>query len=348
MDYQSADLTFEFFMLCLFPGKNQLWEIDVITLKQLAELSNLSVRTVRRALSNHPYVAADKRELVLKLAEQYQYTPNMAARNLRLQRKNFVGILFENYTRGADSRLLNMLTRELVSHNFWPLLGCIDSVETADRMFNEWSGVVDHVVILHEVRKNILEHIVQGSARLPMKFIYVDCMDYGKDYSLKIDRPGGVFNMVSTLAARGIKHLIYCGELQSRRDGIDRAIEQGLPIKISSIKSPYEFENGLALGKKIMESRADAVFFDTDRMAMGFYRYCFENQIVIPDDISVVGFNDELFAEMAPPPLSTLAHPRRQMVESILNILQSNDPPPPEPMPMQFICRESLKTFLQS
>lgn len=320
----------------------------MITLKQLAELSNLSVRTVRRALSNHPYVAADKRELVLKLAAEYQYTPNMAARNLRLRRKNFVGVLFENYTRGADSRLLNMLTRELVQNNFWPLLGCIDSVETADRMFNEWSGVVDHVVILHEARKNILEHITAAASRLPMEFIYVDCAVDSAEYALVIDRPQSVFNMVKALNDMHFKHLLYCGRLKSRGDGICMAQTCKLPIKISTLESAYEFDNGFALGKEIMDACADVVFFDTDRMAMGFYRYCFENQIVIPDDISVLGFNDELFAEMAAPPLSTLAHPRRQMVESILAILQSGDPPPPEPLSMQFIRRESLKVQSQS
>ena len=317
----------------------------MITLKQLAELSGLSVRTVGRVLSGHPYVAADKRELVLKLAEQYQYTPNMAARNLRLKRKNFVGILFENYTRGADSRLLNMLTRELVQHNYWPLLGCIDSAATADRIFNEWSGVTDYVVVLHEVRKDIFDHITACAQRLPMEFIYVDCVDCSGLYALKIDRPGGVFNMVKTLAQTGCKHLLYCGRLESRLRGIEEA-QALLPLEISCIESPYEFENGFMLGKEVMQSGADAVFFDTDRMAMGFYRYCFENHIAIPDDISVIGFNDELFAEIASPPLSTLAHPRQQTVEAVLDILQNNVPPPANDLAMQFICRASVKNKL--
>ena len=69
-----------------------------ITLKKLAELSGLSIRTVSRVLKNQAYVVPEKRELVLKLAEQYHYLPNMAARNLRLQKKSFVGILSSNPT----------------------------------------------------------------------------------------------------------------------------------------------------------------------------------------------------------------------------------------------------------
>ena len=67
-----------------------------ITLKQLAELSGLSVRTVSRVLKNQANVVPEKRETVLRLAEQYHYVPNMAARNLRLRKRSFVGILLRS------------------------------------------------------------------------------------------------------------------------------------------------------------------------------------------------------------------------------------------------------------
>ena len=68
-----------------------------ITLKQLAELSGLSVRTVSRVLKNQANVVPEKRETVLRLAEQYHYVPNMAARNLRLRKRSFVGILCRDF-----------------------------------------------------------------------------------------------------------------------------------------------------------------------------------------------------------------------------------------------------------
>lgn len=68
-----------------------------ITLKKLAELSGLSIRTVSRVLKDQANVIPEKRELVLELARKYHYQPNMAARNLRLQKKSFVGILSSNF-----------------------------------------------------------------------------------------------------------------------------------------------------------------------------------------------------------------------------------------------------------
>ena len=67
-------------------------------------------------------------------------------------------------------------------------------------------------------------------------------------------------------------------------------------------QSRRALEDGFAAGDAIMRSGADAVFFDTDRMALGFYRYAWAHRIRIPDDISVVAFDDDPFARVLPPP----------------------------------------------
>ena len=72
-----------------------------------------------------------------------------------------------------------------------------------------------------------------------------------------------------------------------------------------------------------MRSGADAVFFDTDRMAVGFYRYAWAHRIRIPDDISVVGFDDDSVSKVLPPPLSTVAHPVAEIADAIVGIVTS-------------------------
>ena len=315
----------------------------MITLKQLAELSGLSVRTVGRALSGHPYVSADKRARVLALAQKYHYTPNMAARNLRLRRKNFVGILFDNYTLNSDSRLLNLLNRQLAANGFWPLLGCAAERDIFDQMLHEWAGVAEYVVVLHELDFTALEHIFELAARLPLKFIFVDCRSSIGEYAFTVDRPASVRNLVRELSDMGFRHLLYCGSLSSRGDGVELAGHDKLPIRISSIASPFEFEDGFRIGARVMASGADVVFFDTDRMAMGFYRYAAEHQVAIPGDIAAVGFDDEQFVGFLTPPLASLSHPRQQIIDRIMTILQTGEPPPPEPLTMKLVRRASLQ-----
>ena len=117
-------------------------------MKKLAELSGLSIRTVSRVLKNQAYVVPEKRELVLKLAEQYHYLPNMAARNLRLQKKSFVGILSSNFQTEVFLQKVNDLERRLFSTGYYPIPGCPDNFSTDFRkMMRDWSGVMDYMVV---------------------------------------------------------------------------------------------------------------------------------------------------------------------------------------------------------
>ena len=105
-----------------------------------------------------------------------------------------------------------------------------------------------------------------------------------------------------------------------------------------------EFENGYREGARIMASGADAVLFDTDRMAAGFLKYAAEERIDVPDRIAVVGFDDDIVARMSVPSLSTVAHPVSEINSTILEIIERN----PEEIvrrifPTRFVPRDSSR-----
>lgn len=315
----------------------------MITLKQLAELSGLSVRTVGRALNGNGYVAPEKKALVQALAKKHNYTPNLAARNLRLQKKKCVGIINNSLRLTANARKLSMLTRELTSHGYWPLLGNAEKPEICRNMLCEWSALAEYVIVLRGVHEEVLEVIEQAAQTLPLKFIFADCPQAAGKNIIAIDRAGSVCNMLEELDRMQIKSLVYCGCITDRLKGIKMAQDAGIKIKITMLEGMPEFENGYTLGAKVMASGADVVFFDTDRMAMGFYRYASENGIVIPDDISVIGFDDEEFAALVTPGLATLAHPRQKIAECAVQMIVENQISSIEPLKMDFIKRSSLE-----
>lgn len=315
----------------------------MITLKQLAEISGLSVRTVGRALSGHPYVSEEKRKLVLELAARYHYIPNMAARNLRLNQKHFVGILFDNYSLSPDSRMLNLLNLKLVENSFWPLIGNTGTGEDCLPMLREWAAIAEYVIVLHESRVPVLKKLIASVESLPLRCIYADCALHSGDYHFSTDRTGSVKQLVLEAERMGFRHLVYCGSLDTRRQGIDAAGKELSRMKISYVKGRLEFEDAYRLGDAVMQSGADIVFFDTDRMAMGFYRYAAERKIIIPDQIAVAGFDGEPFAGYLTPPLATLAHPHEEFVELILEIIKSGNIPEVAPIPMKFLKRESFR-----
>ena len=95
-----------------------------ITLKKLSELSGLSIRTVNRVLKGQGDVSNANRELVKSLARKYNYIPNIAARNFKLQKKNSVGILMNSHLRNeAHLKKTAGLERALIAAGYYPLIG---------------------------------------------------------------------------------------------------------------------------------------------------------------------------------------------------------------------------------
>ena len=322
-----------------------------ITLKQLAELSGLSVRTVSRVLKNQANVVPEKREMVLKLAEQYHYVPNMAARNLRLRKNSFVGILCRDFGTEVFVQKINDLELRLSAAGYYPVLGHLDrSPADLERMLNDWAGIAGYVVVMNSVPENALHCLnCLAGRRLPLHFIFVDQPGERNAHTLLIDRASGVCDAVTCLVNSGRKRILHCGCLRSRKEGIRLAFER-LPasaageVESLSIESPGEFEHGYREGARIMASGADAVFFDTDRMAAGFLKYAAEHRIEVPRRIAVVGFDDDIVARMSVPSLSTVAHPVSEINSTILEIIERNpDDIVRRVFPTRFIPRESSR-----
>ncbi len=313
-----------------------------ITLKKLAELSGLSIRTVSRVLKNQAYVVPEKRELVLKLAEQYHYLPNMAARNLRLQKKSFVGILSSNFQTEVFLQKVNDLERRLFSVGYYPILGRPDHFSTDfGKMMRDWSGVMDYVVVFE-----LPDRLPGGNlSDFPLDFIFVDREVESDHHTLLIDRASGVCEAIRHLIRNGRKRILHCGGNESRKKGIQRAFdelgaESGAQRMI--LESPSEFSDGYALGPTILRRKPDAVFFDTDRMAAGFLKFAMEQKIAIPQEIAVVGFDDDLIGRMSAPSLSSVAHPIAEINTEIVSILTGERQGKIRKVfPTRFIPRES-------
>jgi len=316
-----------------------------ITLKQLAELSGLSIRTVNRVLKNEGNVVPEKQELILRLAERHCYVPNMAARNLRLKRKSFVGILCGNMETEVFVQKIKDLEKRLSAAGYYPILGHSGkTVSELEKTLNDWSGIAEYIVVMSNVPDSA-ENFCVPPGHLPLQFIFVDRQALPGTHSIQIDRSSGVCDAVLHLLKSGRRNILHCGNQESRKNGIVKAFGQLPPDSGAEhlfLNTIGEFENGYNLGAEIMGTGADAVFFDTDRIAAGFLKYASEHQIRIPDRIAVVGFDDDVVARMSSPSLASVAHPVAEINSCIMDIIDRN---PGEKVsrifPTRFILRES-------
>ena len=315
-----------------------------ITLKKLSELSGLSIRTVNRALKDQPEVSEANRKLVRQLAEKYNYLPDMAARNFRLRRRNIVGIL--TCDRLANEALLQKISdleRNLIAADCYPVLGC-----SRDRdirlILREWHGIVGPVVsFCSPAPADGLAGLLEND---PLSFIFVDCKPPDpRCHSISIDRSAGIADAYRAMVAAGCRRILHCGSISGRVETVDRIASEELAGKAEFLRifAVGELEEGYRRAPEIVAARCDAVFFDTDRMAAGFYRYAGEHGIRIPEDIRVVGFDDDPVSQLLPPPLSSVAHPVEEISRTVMEIISN---PPEHPVrrvfPSHFLPRESF------
>ena len=290
-----------------------------ITLKKLSELSGLSIRTVNRVLKDQGDVSNANRELVKSLARKYNYIPNIAARNFKLQKKNSVGILMNSHLRNeAHLKKTAGLERALIAAGYYPLIGGRKYRDPL-LILQDWMGAVDCVVSFFmpespDEREQLKYY--------PYNYIFIDCPDAEAFNSIDTNRATGIGEAFDALISRNCRKILHCGCLRRRIAAVrECAAARADRADFSYLNSGgQEFEHGYASGAQVMASGADAVFFDTDRMAAGFYRYAWENRVRIPEDISVVGFDDDSASLMLTPPLSTVAHPIDEISAAVLEI----------------------------
>lgn len=311
-----------------------------ITLKQLAELSGVSIRTVSRVLKNQAHVQEEKRERILQLAKQYHYAPNMAARNLRLKQSRFVGILCSDAPYEIFHQKLQDLENKLESEGYYPIMACSNgSEEQIERILSDWAGLVDFVVVSLFESSLPLKILPGLFRRYSMTPIYVDQEEDLPGHALSICRTTGIRDAISVLIRMKKKKILWCGELLSRENGLLQAFAETPPEihpELIRIRKTGTFENGKILAEEILATGADAVFFDTDKMALGFLNYAAEHAIRVPEQISVIGFDDDVSGSIVYPSLSTVAHPTDELNRTILSIIEEK---PEKPVRKEFQTR---------
>lgn len=316
-----------------------------VTLKQIAQRAGVSVRTVTRSLKREPGGNPETCKRVREIAETLGYVPNIAARNLRIKNKNIVAMIISSTNNDVASRKHLAVQRRLESENVYSLIGILPTTELELRsMLRNWVGLVK-AVIFFNWDPDWDPHVLLGSFTMP--FIFVDCMFRDKGFvRLEIDRASGIQKGIEYLLSRGYKQIAKFGSTQKNRfDGFRNAFKatgRRLNKDLIYIFPKNEFEDGYAAGKVIRQGNIDAVFFDTDRMAMGFLKYSYEHDIRIPDDIAVIGFDDDPAGVYSCPALSSVAHPIEEMSTKIVE-LTKNEVNRSEKilLPTRFIRRES-------
>lgn len=277
-----------------------------VTIRDVAAKAGVSVATVSRVLNGKELVREETSTQVLEAARSLRYVPNVAARSLSIRRSNTIGIVlpevhgqfFSEVIRGIDVAARREGYHILVSGSHSDVGEMMDMVEAM-------RGRVDGLVVMApDVAVDSL------SDQLPLVLLNTNDKRYA---AITIDNFGGARTMMRHLASLGHTRIAFiCGPPQNAdaRERVRgyRQSMRGLDASPSEHRGDFTEAAGHAAALEIskLNPRPTAVFAANDSMAIGAIGAFAEAGLRVPDDITVVGFDDIPIARFVAPALTTV------------------------------------------
>lgn len=313
-----------------------------LNIADVAALAGVSVATVSRSLSNPERVARATRERVLEVVRRTGYTPNVAARSLRVARSMNVLVVVPSLANVFYSALLLGVDRALSAEGYGLLVGNLDDEpEKESRLVDlVLAGQADGVILLNgQAPRGRLRSLADG--RVPVVAISVPSV---RDIPAVLVREREAAAAVAGhLLSLGHRRLGYVsGPRNNYVDGErwagfrDVLLASGIAeTSIRRYQGSFRLATGVAAGQAFLAEaeRPTAVFAVSDEMAIGFMRTVRDSGLEVPRDVSVAGFDGIEFADYCEPRLTTVRQPREQMGKAAAEILvrmMHSEPIPPE------------------
>lgn len=323
------------------------------TLSEVAAAAGVSISTVSRIVSGRARVSDEKRAVVEKAIEALNFTPNALAQGLKRGRSMTIGVVTPQMDGASFINTLKGIDDELRGSDYVSLIVAshFDLGEEMDRARLLLSRRVDGIVILSSIIGP--SDVRTLAARVPVVTIGQNTRA-PNTLGVLTDNELGGYLATRHLLELGHRRIVHVGGLGHRASAAARAAgyrraldEAGVPFDPRLVVAgQYSELSGVAAVAHLFEVGVDftAVFAANDQSAAGVALGLHRRGIRVPDDVSLVGFDDTGPARYAIPPLTTVRVPLYEMgrlaARGLLDLLENReaniDVPPPE-----LIVRES-------
>jgi LacI family transcriptional regulator len=298
-----------------------------VTIYDIAKRLNYSPATVSRALNDHPAIKVDTKDLITSTAREMGYRSNTFASNLRRQRTNTIGVIVPRLNSNFVSCVLAGM--EKVANEAGYNLIISQSLESvvkekanAQTMFNSRvDGLLVSVAYDTEDINHFNTFISKG---IPLLF-FDRVIDTGQSPSIVIDNAKAGYEATSHLLKQGRRRIMHVtGNLKrnvyaDRLKGYQQALaEHAIPYDEQLVLiTDLSQEAGVDVARQItsMAMRPDGLFITNDLCAVKCMTTLKQAGLLIPDDIALVGFNNDPVSQVIEPALTTIHYPGREMGE---------------------------------
>ena len=330
------------------------------TISEIAAAAGVGVTTVSRYLNHHPYISADKKARIEAAIKTLGYTPSAAATSLRAQATGNIGVLVSRVTNPFFAGLFDAIERTLHAHGYQVMISqTYDDPDAEGRFLNQLKSRELDGVILASVEAPA--RVAAVAKAFPGRVVVVNAdVQIPNAKSLVLPHYQATRDALDYLFAQGHRRFAYMtgGAIKSARHGQSRtqAFFDFMQARELPVEPAWLFEQvhtateGQTLGRQIAAlapaKRPDAIFTNSDEVAVGVVDSLVTANIAVPDDIAVMGYDDQPFAPFARVPLTTVHQPVAEMAQVATDLLlaglgRGEPAVAPEPLTLTLKIRQS-------
>lgn len=313
-------------------SEEKLQENKKYNINDIAMKAGVSISTVSRVINNSGLVNKNTRKKVLKVIEELNFTPNAVARSLVKKTSKTIGLMIPDIANAYFIEFIKSVEDVVSKHNYLMLL-CNTNQESKKEEYyiNEMlARRTDGLMIISTSisNKNLLD-----KAKKSMQIVSIQADIDGVDRIDTTDEQG-TSSVIEHLIELGHRKIAFVGfkydisVLRNRFLGYKRTLEKfGIPIKNEYIIKTESYVNpGYSAALKLLglEDRPTAIHCVNDSVAIGVYMALTENNIRVPEDISISGFDNTITSRLITPRLTTVAQPIASMGEIAAKLLIRN------------------------
>lgn len=293
-----------------------------VTIKDVAALAGVSPSTVSRTCKNNPSISEETKERVRKAMAKLGYEPNFQASNLASQNSRTIGIILPASAKEVYENSFYLEAIQGISHycNGRQYMTTIvtgqDEAEILDAVRSmSRSGKIDGFIILYSKKddpvidylfnEGLLYILIGKATQYTNQTIYID------NDNLLAGREAAEY-----LYQLGHRRIAYLGSDSSlmfsadRKAGYQLALaSHQLPVRPEycvEVKNVSENNEEAIRGLLMQKDRPTAILVSDDILAVSLERVCLENHLAIPEDLSIISFNNSLFARLTSPQLTSI------------------------------------------
>ena len=292
-------------------------------IKDIAREAGVSTATVSHVINKTKYVSDPTRERVQKAIKKFGYHPNAHAQSLALGRSKIIGLLVSDISNPFFPEVIKSIEAAVIAagYNLFLLNTNYETERTIEYVQHLIQMKVAGIILMIA---EFDEALINEAKRKKTSFVFQDLGFVGERVSnIILDYAVGIDEAVQHLVSLGhtrISHIAGGHEIHSaslRRQAFVDSMERHLPNEHEPdiYEGDFRFEGGRLAARQILAGKTlpTAVVVANDLMALGAMQEFKAAGLHVPQDISIVGFDDISFASLSEPALTTVCSPREEM-----------------------------------